>query len=40
MSEADAERRFRTLRRLDAGGRALSLLGLVAALIWAFPLYW
>ena len=40
MSEGDAERRLRTLRRLDAGGLALSLLGLVAALVWAFPLYW
>ena len=26
--------------RLDIGGRALTLLSIVFAVIWAFPLYW
>jgi len=39
MSEAVA-RRAQLIRRLDAGGLALSIIGLAGALIWAFPLYW
>ena len=27
-------------RRLDAAGLVLSVVGLAAALLWAFPLYW
>jgi multiple sugar transport system permease protein len=33
-------RRLRRIRRLDLAGLALSVLGLAAALVWAFPLYW
>ena len=33
-------RRLRAVRRLDLAGRALSVLGLALALVWAFPLYW
>jgi multiple sugar transport system permease protein len=36
MSEAQARR----IRYLDLGGRAITLLTVVCAVIWAFPLYW
>jgi len=32
--------RLRLIRRLDVGGFVLSIVGLGAALLWAFPLYW
>jgi multiple sugar transport system permease protein len=32
-------RRLRLVRRLDAGALGLTIVGLLAALIWAFPLY-
>jgi multiple sugar transport system permease protein len=40
IAAAPAEQRLRLVRRLDSAGLALSLLGLVVALAWAFPLYW
>jgi multiple sugar transport system permease protein len=33
------DRRLRLVRRLDAGALALTIVGLIAALVWAFPLY-
>jgi multiple sugar transport system permease protein len=35
-----AEARARRIRYLDLGGRAITLLTVVCAVIWAFPLYW
>jgi len=31
---------LRLIRRLDVGGLVLSIIGLGAAILWAFPLYW
>ena len=45
MTEAEtidalkASRRLKLLRRLDVAGLLLTVVGLLAALIWAFPLY-
>jgi multiple sugar transport system permease protein len=33
-------RRFKRLRRVDLGGLVLSVVALIAALVWAFPIYW
>ena len=33
-------RGFRRIRRYDLGGLILSVVALVAALAWAFPIYW
>jgi multiple sugar transport system permease protein len=37
---APVGRGYGRLRALDRGGLALSLAALVAAVVWAFPLYW
>lgn len=37
---ATSSRRLRTIRNLDLAGLAITLVTVVAAVIWAFPLYW
>lgn len=32
--------RFRRIRNIDRGGLILSVVALIGAIIWAFPLYW
>jgi len=35
-----SQRQLRTLRAFDIGGAVLAIVTVVAAIIWAFPLYW